>query len=39
MLGFGVLNYMGRNAIYGKPILLGNLIFHTIAAINLLKLQ
>ena len=41
MLGFGMLNYMGRNAIYGgiygKPILLSNLIFHTIATVNLLK--
>ena len=41
MLGFGMMNYMGRNAvyggIYGKPIILGNLLFHTVAAVHLIK--
>jgi len=41
ILGIGMLNYMGRSAIYGgiygKPILMGNLIFHTVAAVNLFK--
>ena len=41
LFGFGILNYLGRNAIYGgiygKPILMGNLVFHTVAAINLIK--
>ena len=41
MIGFGMMNYMGRNAvyggIYGKPIILGNLLFHTVAAVHLIK--
>jgi len=41
ILGIGMLNYVGRSAIhggiYGKPILMGNLIFHTVAAISLIK--
>lgn len=41
LFGFGLLNFMGRNAIlggiYGKPIMLGNLIFHFIAALELIK--
>lgn len=41
MLGFGMMNYMGRNAIYGgiygKPIILGNLLFHTVTAVHLIK--
>ena len=41
LFGIGMLNYLGRSAIYGgiygKPILMGNLVFHTVAAINLVK--
>ena len=41
MFGLGMLNYLGRSAIYGgiygKPILIGNLVFHVIASVNLLK--
>ncbi|NBC28007.1 MAG: hypothetical protein GVY08_14180 [Bacteroidetes bacterium] len=41
MLGIGMLNYMGKNAIYGgiygKPILMCNLIFHSVTALNLIK--
>lgn len=41
LFGFGMINYMGRNAIlggiYGKPILLGNLAFHFIAALELIR--
>lgn len=41
MLGIGILNYMGKNAIYGgiygKPILMCNLIFHSVTALNLIK--
>jgi hypothetical protein len=41
LFGFGIINYTGRNAIYGgiygKPIILGNFIFHTVAAVHLLK--
>lgn len=41
LFGFGMLNYMGRNAIlggiYGKPIILGNMVFHFIAALELIK--
>lgn len=41
LFGFGMINYMGRNAIfggiYGKPILLGNLVFHFIVALELIR--
>jgi hypothetical protein len=41
LFGIGMLNYLGRNAIfggiYGKPILMGNLVFHTVVAINMVK--
>jgi len=41
MLGIGILNYMGKNAvyggIYGKPILICNLIYHSVTALNLIK--
>jgi len=41
ILGIGMLNYLGRSAIYGgiygKPIVLGNLIFHFIAALELIR--
>lgn len=41
MIGFAMLNYMGGNAIlggiYGKPILLGNMIFHFIAGLELAR--
>lgn len=41
MFGIGLMNYMGRNAvlggIYGKPIILGNMVFHFIAALELTK--
>lgn len=41
LFGIGLMNYMGRNAvlggIYGKPIILGNMVFHFIAAIELIK--
>lgn len=40
LFGFGLMNYIGRNAIlggiYGKPILLGNMVFHFIAALELI---
>lgn len=41
LFAIGLLNYMGRNAvlggIYGKPILLANMVFHFIAAIELVR--
>ncbi len=41
LFGFGLINYVGRNAIlggiYGKPILLGNMVFHFIAALELIR--
>ncbi|WP_234572558.1 hypothetical protein [Rhodohalobacter sp. 614A] len=41
LFGLGLINYMGRNAIlggiYGKPILLGNMVFHFIAALDLIR--
>jgi len=41
LFGFGLMNYMARGVtlggIYGKPILLGNLIFHFIAALELIR--
>lgn len=43
LFGFGLMNYTGRNAIlggiYGKPILLGNMVFHFIAALELITLM
>lgn len=41
LFGFGMINYMGRNAIlggiYGKPIILGNMVFHFIVALELAR--
>lgn len=41
LFAIGLMNYMGRNAIlggiYGKPILLGNMVFHFIAALELIR--
>lgn len=41
LFGIGLMNYMGRNAvlggIYGKPIILGNMAFHFIAGLELIK--
>jgi len=41
LFGFGLMNYMARGVtlggIYGKPILLGNLIFHFVAALELIR--
>ncbi len=41
LLGIAVTNYMSRGAviggIYGKPLLLGNLIFHLASGLGLIK--
>ena len=41
LLGIGLLNYMGRGmilgGIYGKPLLLGNLVYHLTAGITCIR--
>lgn len=41
LFSFGLMNYMARGVtlggIYGKPIVLGNLAFHFIAALELIR--
>ena len=41
MLGFAMMNWMARGApaggIYGRPLVVGNLVHYTVAAIALLK--
>ena len=41
LIGIAVINYMSRGAviggIYGKPLLLGNLIYHMASGLGLLK--
>lgn len=41
LLGIGITNYLSRGAtlggIYGKPLLLGNLVFHIASGLGLIK--